>query len=63
MSEFLVTLKATAEVTGSVLVEAENEFEASVKAASKAKKDFVSWMAPKPDMATVKCERIFYTGK
>jgi hypothetical protein len=59
---FIVTMKGTAEVVGSVIVEAENELEAFIKAEDKAKRDYVTWTNPKVDLSTVKKERVFSTG-
>jgi hypothetical protein len=62
MPQFIVTMKGIAEVTGSVRVEAENEFEAHVKARKKVETDSVSWTNAQVKDNNVRTERVFKYG-
>lgn len=63
MPEFIVTLKATAEVVGSIRVEAANEVEAFHKAKEKSKKDYVSWSSSKVDQDSITNLKVFSSFK
>ena len=63
MPEFIVTLKATAEVVGSVRVEANDEAEAIDKAREKAEKDYITWANPMVDQSTLTTFKIFGVSK